>query len=110
VIGTNTVASMQSGLYYGYLGLVDGILELLLDELGKSSKVVATGGLASLMSGGSKYLKTVDDFLTLEGLRIIWERNASVKTAREAASPKIEKPAEKPSSKPWPTSKTRPPR
>jgi type III pantothenate kinase len=109
VIGTNTVASMQSGLYYGYLGLVDGILELLLAELGSGTKVVATGGLASLMSGGSKYLKTVDDFLTLEGLRIIWERNAAVKP-REAAPAKVQKAVEKAPSKPWPTSKTRSPR
>jgi type III pantothenate kinase len=109
VIGTNTVASMQSGLYYGYLGLVDGILELLLAELGKDTKVVSTGGLASLMSGGSKYLKTVDDFLTLEGLRIIWERNSAVKS-REAVPAKVQKAAEKAPSKPWPTSKTRSPR
>ena len=110
VIGTNTVASMQSGLYYGYLGLVDGVLELLLGELGHDTKVVATGGLASLMSGGSKYLKTVDDFLTLEGLRIIWERNSAVKPAREAAPAKVQKTVEKGPSKPWPTSKTRSPR
>jgi type III pantothenate kinase len=75
VIATNTVNSLQSGLYYGYIGLIDGILERLIDELGKEVKVVATGGLASLMGSGSKYIREVDDLLTLEGLRIIYERN-----------------------------------
>lgn len=86
VIGTTTVGSMQSGLYYGYLGLVDGILERLLAELGKSTKVIATGGLAALIGAGSKYIQNVDEFLTLEGLRILWERNASDKNAPGAKS------------------------
>lgn len=79
VIGSTTVGSLQSGLYYGYLGLVDGILEELLREMGKDTKVIATGGLGSMLGASSKYIKTIDDHLTLEGLRIIWERNSTGK-------------------------------
>ena len=93
IIGTTTVGSLQSGLYYGYLGLVDGILEQLLSEMGEKTNVVATGGLASLIGTGSKYIKLVDDFLTLEGLRIIWERNAAAKHAREITPPKAQRTA-----------------
>jgi type III pantothenate kinase len=91
IIGTNTVASLQSGLYYGYLGLVDGILNLLIKELGAETKVLATGGLAPLIGTASKYIKHVEDFLTLEGLRIIGERNAAAKLEHDAASPPASK-------------------
>ena len=86
VIGTTTVGSLQSGLYYGYIGLVDGILERLLGELGAAAKVIATGGLASLMGSGSKYIQQVDEFLTLEGLRILWERNSAGKSQEPSSS------------------------
>jgi type III pantothenate kinase len=87
VIGTNTVGSLQSGLYYGYIGLMDGILELLLTELGPQTRVLATGGLGPMISTGSKYIKTVDESLTLEGLRIIWERNAPGRKETSSAKP-----------------------
>ncbi len=81
VIGRNTVASMQSGLLFGYAGLVNGILERMIVEmappLGDGVQVIATGGHAATIAGECPRLKTIEPDLTLEGLRRIWERNRS---------------------------------
>lgn len=77
VIGSSTTTAMQSGLYHGYVGLVDGVLRKMIDELGDNPRVVATGGLAPLIATGSEFIELVDDTLTLDGLRLVYERTAS---------------------------------
>lgn len=75
LVGTNTVGSIQSGLYYGAIGMIDGLLERLLSQLGPQTRTIATGGQARLIVHGSRYLKSVDEDITLEGLHLIWKRN-----------------------------------
>jgi len=77
LIGTNPAASIQSGLYYGNIALVDGVLAKMVEELGPGTRVVATGGLAPLISRGSALIERVDADITLEGLRIIYDRNSA---------------------------------
>jgi type III pantothenate kinase len=74
-IGSSTAQSMQSGIYYGYAGLVDGMLERIIGELNDRPNVIATGGLAKLLAGSSKFIETIDDTLTLEGLRLLYARS-----------------------------------
>jgi type III pantothenate kinase len=74
VIGSSTVTAMQSGLYYGFVGLVDGVLGKMIEEIGAQPRVIATGGLAPLIATGSKFIELVDETLTLEGLRLVYER------------------------------------
>lgn len=73
-IGNSTVSAIQSGVYFGYIGLVDGLIKRISDELNAKPKIIATGGLAPLIAESSKYIKNVDPNLMLEGLRLIYEK------------------------------------
>ncbi|MFD0621236.1 MULTISPECIES: type III pantothenate kinase [Paenibacillus] len=75
VIGRNTVHSMQAGIIYGYAGQVDGIVERMKAETGENPKVIATGGLAALIAKESRSIDEINSMLTLEGLRLIYQRN-----------------------------------
>ncbi|MEM9068252.1 MAG: type III pantothenate kinase [Myxococcota bacterium] len=74
-IGRNTAHSMQAGIVFGYVGLVDGLVSRLREEMGGEVRIIATGGLARLIEPDSESIEEVDDFLTLDGLRLLWERN-----------------------------------
>jgi type III pantothenate kinase len=76
VIAKNTASSLQSGLVYGFAGQVDGIVERIRGELGVEAQTVATGGLADLIVPHARTLETIDPFLTLEGIRLVWERSS----------------------------------
>jgi type III pantothenate kinase len=82
VIGTNTVVNMQSGIYFGYLGLVDGLLARMKKEIKGLKRVIATGGLSSLFADDSEHIDEIDPELTLKGLKIIYERNRAPKRGR----------------------------
>lgn len=82
VIGTNTVVNMQSGIYFGYLGLVDGILARIKREVEGLKTIIATGGLAALLAADSEHIEHVDEDLTLKGLKIVYERNRGAASGR----------------------------
>ena len=91
VIGTNTVDHIQIGLYYGYIGLVDGICERMIAELATETKVIATGGFARMLAETSRTIRHVDENLTLDGVRLIYERNQDrVRRRVPATSPRSE--------------------
>src|SRR6267142_5089974 len=91
VIGSSTITAMQSGLYHGFVGLADGVLRKMIDEIGstpRAPRVIATGGLASLIATGSEFIELVDDTLTLEGLRLVYERTQAKSPKSKVQSPK----------------------
>jgi len=92
IIGTNTVDNLQIGLFWGHIGLVDSILERMIAELGADTKCVATGGLAHILAAESKYITEVNELLTLEGLRIVYESHRAGKD--RAHAPRGEKQSE----------------
>lgn len=83
VIGSSTVSAIQSGTYFGYIGLVDGIIRRMIGELGETPRVIATGGFAEIIAEASERIQTVDDNLMLDGLRLADERAAAIQKISE---------------------------
>jgi type III pantothenate kinase len=88
VIATNTVTNIQAGLYYGSIDMVDGILARIKTEMKAEPAIVATGGQARLIARGSKHIQHVDEFLTLTGLRYVWDKNTDHHTTEPVHAPK----------------------
>lgn len=83
MIGTNTTDNLQIGLFWGHIALVDGILERMIAELGAETKCIGTGGLANILSGESRYITEVNETLTLDGLRLVYESQRSERQRRD---------------------------
>ncbi len=77
MIGKRTVPAMLSGVYWGYVGLIEGLVVRIVEEYGADMKVIATGGLAPLFAEGTEIIRDVDSEMTLRGLASIWRRNVS---------------------------------
>jgi type III pantothenate kinase len=75
VIGSSTIEAIQSGIYFGYVGLTDGIIERMIGELGEKPKIIATGGFASIIADGSEFIEIYDEILMLDGLRLIYKKS-----------------------------------
>ena len=87
VVGRNTVNAIQAGVFFGYVAMVDGVVERIQKEQGGAARVLATGGFAGLIAAESTTISEVDEFLTLHGLRLIWDRNREVQGRSSPAQP-----------------------